>query len=167
MKKVYVAALVLGGVLLIARKAGAVYKSAEVVRVLEFSDLVDLYARMYGVPASRVYAIAAYESSGDPRAGGPTNDRGLMQITPIGLAEVNRIYSLGFTFDEMWDPAKNIRVGAALLSIYYRQYGSIDMATRAYNVGPNGLKKNPLAGLVYLARIKKVEATYLSITKTA
>jgi len=166
MKRTTVAVLAIALVLL-ARKAVSMYKVEEVTRVLEFSDLVEPYSRMYGVPASRVYAIAAYESSGNPTAGGPTNDRGLMQITPIGLAEVNRIYSLGFTFQEMWDPAKNIRVGAALLSIYYRQFGNIDMATRAYNVGPTGLKKNPLAGLVYLARIKKVEATYLSITKTA
>ena len=55
-------------------------------------------------------ALIQVESEGNPRALGKNNDRGILQITPILVKEVNRISGLAYTHDDAWDPEKSIEM---------------------------------------------------------
>lgn len=83
-----------------------------------------------------------------------------MQMTQAALSDVNRKYNLGYTWDDMLDMQKGTRAGAAYLALLLDEYfpGDIDKATRAYNSGMGNVKWNPLAGQVYLLKVKSYES---------
>ena len=62
-----------------------------------------------------VKALISVESSWDVDAQSPYA-RGLMQVSKLALKDVNDRYRLGYTWDDMLDPEKNILVG----SIYFK-----------------------------------------------
>lgn len=78
-------------------------------------------ASAYGVPLGILMGVAAVERGweGTSHAGAI----GIMQIMPQFWGHLGNIY----------DPRENIRVGAQILAQNYRQYGSWDMAIKAYH----------------------------------
>jgi soluble lytic murein transglycosylase-like protein len=84
------------------------------------------------VPAVLVRAVIRQESVFRPRA--VSRARGLMQVMPANA------WRLGFTADELWDPAKNILAGVRSLAVLLRQYrGDVVSALLAYNARPRSL----------------------------
>ena len=59
---------------------------------LDFGIPISKYSALFGVPQSLITAIIAVESSGNTKATASAGERGLMQITPIALKQVNEYF---------------------------------------------------------------------------
>jgi soluble lytic murein transglycosylase-like protein len=98
------------------------------------SAAVERAKAIYRVPAALVPAVIRQESVFRPRAVSRARARGLMQVMPANARR------LGFTADELWDPAKNILAGVRSLAVLLRQYrGDVVSALVAYNARPRSL----------------------------
>lgn len=86
-------------------------------------------------------ALVQVESRGDPNALGKNNDRGILQITPILVKEVNRISGLTYTHDDAWDPEKSIEMFYIIARKYCPEHDFEKMA-RIWNGGPRGHTKD-------------------------
>ena len=85
-------------------------------------------------------ALVQVESRGNPNALGKNNDRGILQITPILVKEVNRISGLTYTHDDAWDPEKSIEMFYIIARKYCPEQDFEKMA-RIWNGGPRGHTK--------------------------
>ncbi len=93
-----------------------------------------------------ILALIEVESGGDEKAIGKTNDAGVLQITPVYLADVNRIlgneiYYLNCRFDR----EKSIE----MFEIYQKHYNpdkNIEKAIRLHN---------PRAGIAYKNKVMR------------
>jgi len=78
----------------------------------------------------------------DPKAESPYA-RGLMQISRIALQEVKERYRLNYSYDDMFNPRKNVEVGALYFKRLYNYYltkypfnpFALNYAIMAYNFG--------------------------------
>lgn len=113
------------------------------------------YALLYGIPYDVVLAVIAQESNGDPNAKGSIGERGLMQMTPAALQDVNARYKLGLSFDDMYDAEKNIQAGTAYLAICKSFfYGDLQKGIQAYNAGMGTVSKNANASIAYFQAVE-------------
>lgn len=91
-------------------------------------------AEYNAVEESLIRAIIHAESAYQPDARSPKGAQGLMQLMPATAAELQ----VGNPFD----PAENIEGGARYLSQLLAEFkGDLDLATAAYNAGPNAVYK--------------------------
>jgi soluble lytic murein transglycosylase-like protein len=91
-------------------------------------------AEYNAVEESLIRAIIHAESAYQPDARSPKGAQGLMQLMPTTAAELN--------VANPFDPAENIEGGARYLSQLLAQFkGDLDLATAAYNAGPNAVEK--------------------------
>lgn len=103
-------------------------------RVAGTTPYADLFAQAgarYGVDPSLLSAVAATESSYDPRAVSHAGAQGLMQLMP-GTAQ-----GLGVT--DPFDPAQAVDGAARLLHDLLGRFGRTDLALAAYNAGPGAV----------------------------
>lgn len=157
--------LIISFLILMTKKASAKTASAITVKRVDSNYLnsILIAANRFGVPDIRIRAMIAVESAGYPKVPGSKGERGLMQILPGALSDVNRTYRFGFTFDDMFDAEKNILTGTAYLAILIKQSkGDIDLATRAYNVGYRNAIKGPGWGKAYLDKVKAFEVQFMN-----
>lgn len=85
----------------------------------------------------------------DSRAVGLDNERGLLQIRPIAMREVNRKYGTEFTVEDLSKSDTATRVGALYLQILadnFKEKEGRDITlhnlVRCWNGGPDGYKKH-------------------------
>lgn len=151
--------------LAITQSGDAVYRYSDSQKVIaQYWATIQYYAGIRSVPPERIAAIVVQESSGDPNATGPNGiDRGLMQMTPGALADVNLSAALGIDWSDLFDPDKNINAGTTFFSMKLAEMGSLHDATRAYNVGAGAAKADPNAGALYAASVERIESTIKSI----
>lgn len=116
----------------------------------QYDELIARACDEARVPFGRLKAVIPIESRGNRRAV-QKNDAngwsyGLVQVVPYGngwdrAALIARIAGLGSSYtrqqiiDALYDPAINLRVGAAILRGYYDQHGSWDAANSAFFTG--------------------------------
>ncbi|MDQ3548951.1 MAG: transglycosylase SLT domain-containing protein, partial [Chloroflexota bacterium] len=93
----------------------------------EWSEMLQQAAAESGVPWQVLAATMIVESGGKPEARSPTGAIGLMQLRP----EHWQAYANVFGSDP-WDPATNIRTGAAVLADANATWGSWELAVAAY-----------------------------------
>lgn len=90
---------------------------------------------------SLLAALALVESAGDPQA---VNGRaaGCLQITPVVLRDVARIYGVRYAPAARYSPAASRQIASLYLSHYARTVGS-DPATLAavWRAGPRGYRR--------------------------
>lgn len=79
-------------------------------------------------------AICWTESKCNPAAVGNAGDRGILQITPIYVAEVNRIAGTGYQPEDAHDTATALQMFDTLQS-HYNPERDIDTAIRYHNRG--------------------------------
>lgn len=102
-----------------------------------YEQLVEQYAEEYGIDSLAVYAIIRTESKFDPNALSNVGARGLMQITEETFAWIKLKIAPGeeISFDDLYDPAVNVRFGAYYLSRCLSRYGDLATAAAAYHSG--------------------------------
>ena len=103
-----------------------------------YAALVQQYAAEYGVDENKVYAIIRTESGFKPEAESKVGARGLMQITDETFLWIKSKIAPGeeITFDNLFDPAVNIRFGTYLLATCLARYdGDFSTAAAAYHSG--------------------------------
>lgn len=103
-----------------------------------YAALVQQYAAEYGVDENKVYAIIRTESGFKPEAESKVGARGLMQITDETFLWIKSKIAPGeeITFDDLFDPAVNIRFGTYLLATCLARYdGDFSTAAAAYHSG--------------------------------
>jgi len=100
-----------------------------------------------GVDANLITAVIMNEAKGRFQDGiNGTLQYGLMQVDPNTYKlELQPKYHL--SGDNINDPQINIMAGAFHLKENIAQFGSIPVALRAYNSGPNGVDRNNLSAL--------------------
>lgn len=92
-----------------------------------------------------VKTLIFVESGGDSTAVGKSNDCGILQITPIYVAEVNRIQSLiRYSLEDRFSVKKSLEMFEIIQS-YYNPNKDIDKAISLHN---------PRAGKEYFNKIK-------------
>ena len=97
-------------------------------------------------------ALIQVESSGDSLALGSCEDRGILQITPITIREVNRLTGLNYTHDDAWSVEKSKEMFYIIAEKYCPE-GDYEKMARIWNGGPRGhLKETTVA---YWARVQK------------
>lgn len=99
------------------------------------------------ITATFLMVLAVVETGGGvPNKIGPHGERGKLQITPVCIYDVNRIYGTTFTLDDAWDDEKSEQICRLYLSHYAsrkrigREVTDLDRA-RIWNGGPNGWRK--------------------------
>lgn len=109
-------------------------------QITEISSLIYEYSEQYDVPVSLIVAVMRQESAFVPSAVSRAGASGLMQLMPETAAECAR--SLGKPTYNIFRPRDNIQFGvwylAKMTDIFH---GDIELAIRAYNVGPTYVKK--------------------------
>jgi hypothetical protein len=111
---------------------------------------IESAAAKTGVPASMLAAQIWQESRGNLSAtstngGNGLTDTGLMQVNPNTFKELQAKHP-ELQGKNLADPETNILAGAYYMKDMKEQFGSWDLALRAYNSGPNGVDRgNPNA----------------------
>ena len=115
---------------------GLLVRNVEEKRFMhELEGYVDSAVEEFGVPKAVIFSVMKAESDFDQYARSSADARGLMQITSVALADINRLLSENYTMTQMYDPEINIRCGVAYLSVLYRKYQIYDTVYAAYNAG--------------------------------
>jgi soluble lytic murein transglycosylase len=104
------------------------------------------HARQQGLDVDLVRAVVDAESGGDWLAESDAGAKGLMQVTPIALKDVQLRDGVGA--GDLFDPDYNLRVGTLYLSHLLDRFDDDRaLALAAYHMGPTrvsrGLKKYP------------------------
>lgn len=116
----------------------------------KYKGAIESAAAKAGVPASMLAAQIWQESRGDLGAattngGNGLTDTGLMQVNPNTFQELQSKHP-ELQGKNLADPETNILAGAFYMKDMKEQFGSWDLALRAYNSGPNGVdRSNPNA----------------------
>ena len=82
-----------------------------------------------------ILAIAFTESRMNPDAKGKNGDSGCLQIVPVYVDEVNRIYGTEYTIEDAFDIGKSLEM-YELMQGYYNEGKSIDRAIYLHNKSP-------------------------------
>ena len=109
----------------------------------ELDTRIETYARQAGLPSELVHAVVAVESGGDPKAVSYANARGLMQITPITLADVQSRFDVpAGGVEDLYDPDYNLHIGTVYLAYLLERFeGDTKLALAAYHMGPTAIAR--------------------------
>lgn len=110
----------------------------DVVYPLEYKEEIAKASQEFSVEKNLIAAIIYSESHFNPKAGSSAGAKGLMQLMPATAAGVAKnIGMTDYTFDRIYDPAVNIRLGTAYIrSAIDSRGGNINIALANYNAGP-------------------------------
>ncbi len=117
-------------------------------------------AQVFDVDDALIRAIIHAESAYQPDALSPRGAQGLMQLMPATQQELQVV--------DVYDPVNNIEGGTRYLAGLLNQFDQdIDLATAAYNAGPNAVRKHggvpPYAETrEYVRRVKILYRRYRS-----
>lgn len=127
---ILVAAAVLGGFWYLRRCAPVDYK-----------ELADKYAGIYGVRKSLVYALIQTESGNDPGAVSSAGAVGLTQITPETFEWLCLKTGETHAVSDLNDPETSVKYGVFFLSLLLKEFdGERETAIAAYNAGMNAVR---------------------------
>lgn len=94
-------------------------------------------ARAQGLEPHLVAAVIEVESAGRPQAVSHVGALGLMQILPETGRELAQKHGVPWSGPAtLFDPAINVKLGAAYLRELTNRYGDVSIALAAYNWGP-------------------------------
>lgn len=100
----------------------------------DIQEIVEHYARLYGLDSSLIFSIIRVESNFDSQAVSRAGAQGLMQLMPQTAREMG--------VRDPFDPAQNIAGGTQYLSKLLHLFnGNLPLALAAYNAGPDAVRK--------------------------
>jgi Transglycosylase SLT domain len=112
-----------------------------------FKTEIETAAEASGLPANLLAGMIWQESRGDLAAitvngGNGLQDTGLMQVNPNTYKDMQTRHPELQGRDDLSDPQTNVLAGAFYMKEQIERFGSIELALRAYNSGPNGVDVN-------------------------
>lgn len=112
-------------------------KFYKAVYPLGYTDIITECAARENLPPELVYAVCYTESGFRPNAVSSVGARGVMQLTEETFTWVKSKTepNAATSYDDLYDPATNIRYGSALLRILCEEFGSVNNALAAYHAG--------------------------------
>lgn len=109
---------------------------------------IEYWSTQFGIPVEYGLILVHTESDFIETAKvSKTSAYGLCQVTPVCLAEYNKVHKQAYKMSDMWDIDKNLQVGfwyySRLLTLYGEPWGIYNYkdAYIAYNVGPSAFKR--------------------------
>lgn len=103
---------------------------------VSYTDFVAADAAECGVPEAVIWAMVRQESNFVSSKVGESGEIGLMQLTPEQFADIcERLLQTTGDSGLLYDPASNLRAGAALLSDLYSRYGNWETVYAAWDTG--------------------------------
>ncbi|MEY3219908.1 MAG: hypothetical protein RIT27_1265 [Pseudomonadota bacterium] len=102
----------------------------------KLEKMADKAAADYGLNPHLFRALITHESRWNARAVSSQNAIGLTQLQAPTAAEFCDLEP-----DELFDPAKNLDCGARYFAVQLEDFGSVELALCAYNLGPNRVKR--------------------------
>ena len=104
-------------------------------------------------------AIAMTESRLNPDATGKAKDGGVLQITPIYVAEANRLSGNNYSHEDAYDIGKSLEMFGIVQS-HYNPEKDLDTAIRRHNPGASsGYARKVKENLELVKRYEAVRAT--------
>ncbi len=104
---------------------------------LALAETIVREARAQGLEPHLVAAVIEVESAGHPQAVSHVGALGLMQILPETGRELAQKHGVAWSGpNTLFDPAINVKLGAAYLRELTNRYGDVSIALAAYNWGP-------------------------------
>lgn len=114
-------------------------------RVDQHMPLIRKHAEARGLPVRLVRAVVRAESGGHPRAHSDADARGLMQVTPTALEDVQNRFNL--PDGDLFDPDYNLLVGTTYLKYLLDRFdGDAATAVQAYHMGPTAVARDKPPG---------------------
>lgn len=106
---------------------------------LGYSEIVNKYAKAYGIDEFIVYSIMREESRYQKDVVSPAKAIGLMQLMPdTGRRTAKELGIQGFTKKKLYDPEMNIRLGTYYIKKVLDEFGgNVFYALGGYNAGPH------------------------------
>lgn len=120
-----------------------------------YASLAVKYGKQYNIDPLWILAMVKTESNFNPRARSSHEAIGLMQILP------STARALGVSPSTLTNPEVSIKTGTRYLSMMQRQFGSLRMATIAYNQGEGNVRRGTYRTWYY----SKVQANYNAIKR--
>jgi soluble lytic murein transglycosylase-like protein len=115
-----------------------------------YNDIIDRYAKEYGVASSLARAVIQVESGYDPNETGLAGEVGLMQIKPATA----RMLGYSGTVKQLYDPETNIKWGMKYLAMAQEAGNGTTCGTiLKYNAGHDATHMNPISA-AYCGRVK-------------
>lgn len=109
---------------------------------LKYVSEVERYAAEHELAPSLIYGIIYTESRFRPEAVSNIGARGLMQITEETFEWARwRMGDNDTTYEQMFEPEKNIRYGTYIFSLLLEEFGQPEEALAAYHAGWGSVKK--------------------------
>lgn len=103
----------------------------------DLAETIVREARAQGLEPHLVAAVIEVESAGRPQAVSHVGALGLMQILPETGRELAQKHGVPWSGPQtLFDPAINVKLGAAYLRELTNRYGDVSIALAAYNWGP-------------------------------
>lgn len=104
---------------------------------IRYQDTVEAVAKQYDLPPSLLYAVIHTESGFRPDAQSSADAKGLMQITDDTYNWARQMGKTGEKKDVsvLYDPETNIRYGALILRLLYKEFDNTEAVLAAYNAG--------------------------------
>jgi len=109
---------------------------------MNIASVINTESRKYSIDPFLVLSVIQVESRFKPRAISHKGARGIMQIMPRTGKYVAKKYNVPFkSYQSLYDPVTNIKLGIAYLSYLEKLYGyNMEYALFAYNHGPKKSK---------------------------
>ena len=108
----------------------------------DYVDIIMRYADMFDVEPVLIFAIIHAESRFNANAVSRVGASGLMQImedTAYWIAPMAGVEN--FSYDDIFDPAVNIRLGTFYISTHIARYDNLTVALSAYNAGRGNVER--------------------------
>lgn len=105
-----------------------------------YSNLIEQYAKSYGVPTALAHAVVRHESNYRPDVRGKAGEIGLMQI------KLSTARGLGYSGSAkgLYEPSTNIQYGMKYLAMAHKLGGGSTCGTiLKYNAGHGAKRMNP------------------------
>ncbi len=118
----------------------AVYRPSE-KNAGEFARHIVEQAHAQQIDPLYVASVIAVESSFRSGVRSKVGATGLMQVMPATAKDIIKRHNVSGGKGRLTDPRKNIELGITYLKHLEKNYGSRDLALRAYNWGPNNVSK--------------------------
>lgn len=132
----------------------------------EYLDQILTLSEEYKVDPLWVVSVITVESGFNPTAESHKNARGLMQVRPDTARHLVELLKLNVPDDNLYDPNYNLELGIFYLKKLLQNFRfRYDLATIAYNVGPNSLRNSLKDESIITDEnnyLKKVNGVYLS-----